>query len=417
MYAITVSDLSKAYKQYPSLWARLKEWFSGGSKKFHQQHWVLKDINFHIRPGEAVALVGMNGAGKSTLLKLITGTSIPTKGKIEVQGKLIALLELGLGFQPEFTGRQNIFIVGQLLGYSYRQMQAIMPEVENFAEIGSYLDQPVRIYSSGMKMRLAFSIVTAYRPDVMIIDEALSIGDSYFQHKCFKRIQDYIKNGTALLFVSHDSSAVTSICQRAILLHQNKIIMHDSAEVVMNYYKALLSDFDSQHIRQQHHDSGKVQIISGTGEASLVHIALYDATDHARTSSLQHLNVGDAVILRLIIQAHQVIDYLTVGYEIKNKYGQSIFGTNTHYLDYALSYLQVDEKIILEFAFIANLGVGDYSISVALHTDADHLEKNYEWRDLALLFRVNNLDKINFIGTSWLPPKLNCSRVQETSVV
>lgn len=180
---IRVSGLAKAYKQYPNRWSRLLEWLLPFSRPRHHLHWILQDVDFEIQPGEAVGIVGVNGAGKSTLLKMITGTTQPTRGQIELQGRVAALLELGMGFHPDFTGRQNAFMAGQLLGMQVEEIEALMPQIESFAEIGEAIDQPVRTYSSGMQMRLAFSVATARRPDILIVDEALSVGDAYFQHK------------------------------------------------------------------------------------------------------------------------------------------------------------------------------------------------------------------------------------------
>jgi lipopolysaccharide transport system ATP-binding protein len=191
MGTITVTNLGKAYKQYPSRWSRLAEWLLPGDKPRHNLHWVLQDINFTVNPGEAVGIVGINGAGKSTLLKMITGTTQPTTGSVQLTGRVAALLELGMGFHPDFTGRQNAFMAGQLLGFSVEEIARLMPNIEAFAEIGDYIDQPVRVYSSGMQMRLAFSVATATRPDILIVDEALSVGDAYFVHKSFGRIKQF----------------------------------------------------------------------------------------------------------------------------------------------------------------------------------------------------------------------------------
>jgi lipopolysaccharide transport system ATP-binding protein len=214
---IQVSGLGKAYKSYPSQWSRLAEWMRLAGRSNHRLHWVLQEVSFHLHAGEAVGIVGANGAGKSTLLKLLTGTTRPTAGRISVKGRVAALLELGMGFHPDFTGRQNAMMGGQLLGLSVEEILQLMPDIEAFAEIGEYIDQPVRTYSSGMQMRLAFSVATARRPDVLIVDEALSVGDSYFQHKSFERIREFRRGGTTLLIVSHDRTAIQTICDRAIL--------------------------------------------------------------------------------------------------------------------------------------------------------------------------------------------------------
>ncbi|MEO7495508.1 MAG: ABC transporter ATP-binding protein, partial [Massilia sp.] len=207
MGSITVSQLGKAYKLYPSRWSRLAEWMLPFRGRRHELKWVLRDINFSLAPGEAVGIIGINGAGKSTLLKLITGTAQASCGSVAIGGRVAALLELGMGFHPEFTGRQNAYLAGQLIGLTSAEIDTLMPHIEQFADIGDYIDQPVRVYSSGMQMRLAFSVATARRPDVLIVDEALSVGDAFFQHKSFERIRQFRELGTTLLIVSHDRAA------------------------------------------------------------------------------------------------------------------------------------------------------------------------------------------------------------------
>src|SRR5690554_2159657 len=223
MTAIRVRGLGKAYKQYPGRWARLAEWVLPGNRPRHHLHWVLQDISFDVPRGKAVAILGANGAGKSTLLKLITGTTHPTIGDIEVDGRIAALLELGMGFHPDFTGRQNLFMAGQLQGLTAPQIEQALPEIEQFAAIGDYIDQPVRVYSSGMQVRLAFALATAVRPEILIVDEALSVGDAAFQRKCFRRINEFLEQGTTLLFVTHDLDAVKKLCSHAIFLQHGRI--------------------------------------------------------------------------------------------------------------------------------------------------------------------------------------------------
>ena len=234
MGKLVVSNVGKAYKRYPGKWARVREWLTG--KPCHDKTWVLRDINFTINPGEAVGIVGVNGAGKSTLLKIITGTTQPTSGSVHIEGRVAALLELGMGFHPDFTGRQNAFMAGQLLGLSVDEITACIPAIEAFAEVGDYIDRPVRTYSSGMQLRLAFSVATAVRPDVLIVDEALSVGDAYFQAKCYQRIAQFKEQGTTLLLVSHSAGDVVKHCERAILLKDGGIEEDGSSRTVTNRY-------------------------------------------------------------------------------------------------------------------------------------------------------------------------------------
>ena len=405
MGAISVTKLGKAYKQYPTRWSRLAEWVTPGDKPHHSLKWVLQDINFTVKPGEAVGIIGINGAGKSTLLKMITGTTQPTTGGVHITGRVAALLELGMGFHPDFTGRQNAFMAGQLLGYSVEEIARLMPEIEAFAEIGDYIDQPVRVYSSGMQMRLAFSVATAHRPDVLIVDEALSVGDAYFQHKSFDRIREFRKQGTTLLIVSHDKGAIQSICDRAILLNAGKLAMEGEPEAVMDYYNALLADHQNQTVKQEVTVNGKIQTISGTGEVTLTDVALLDVAGQ----QIEMVAVGQPVSLRVTTTCNAQVRELVVGYMIKDRLGQPVFGTNTYHHKRKLQNLRGDETIEFNFDFQANLGPGNYSVAIALHADDTHVTKNYEWRDHALVFNMINIDKDEFVGVAWIPPVVRCS--------
>jgi lipopolysaccharide transport system ATP-binding protein len=406
MGTISVQNLGKAYKQYPSRWSRLAEWMIPFSKPRHKMKWVLQDLNFTIQAGEAVGIVGINGAGKSTLLKMITGTTQATVGKVEVTGRVAALLELGMGFHPDFTGRQNAIMAGQLLGLSVETLNQLMPEIEAFAEIGDYIDQPVRVYSSGMQMRLAFIVATAKRPDILIVDEALSVGDSYFQHKSFDRIREYSQQGTTLLIVSHDKGAVQGICDRAILLNAGRLAIQGDPEAVMDYYNAMLAERGKLTVRQEVDQDGRIKTISGTGEAALALAELLNEQDE----TVEVIEVGQAVRIRVRVNIHVDLPELVLGYMIKDRLGQPIFGTNSHHLRQPTKHVRQGEQLEYVFAFDANLGMGTYSVALALHTADTHVGQNFEWRDRAIVFNVINIDKDPFVGAAWLPTTLKCDR-------
>ena len=226
---LEAKNIGKSYKSYSSELWRILSWF-GIKHKAADETWTLQNINFSIAKGEAVGIIGQNGAGKSTLLKIITGTLKPSTGSVHVRGKIAAILELGMGFQPDLTGRQNAYHSAGLMGYSYEQVHSVIDEIEMFAEIGEYFDQPVRLYSSGMQVRVAFAVATAFRPEILIIDEALSVGDAYFQHKSFAKIKEYREAGTSLLFVSHDKGSILALCDRAILLEKGRVIKYGEPE-------------------------------------------------------------------------------------------------------------------------------------------------------------------------------------------
>ena len=403
MGMVRVEGLGKAYKQYPTRWARLAEWVLPFASTQPTLHWVLRDITFRIAPGEAVGIIGVNGAGKSTLLKLITGTTQPTTGLVELTGSVAAMLELGMGFHPDFTGRQNVFMAGQLLGMGVEEISHLMPEIEAFAEIDEYIDQPVRVYSSGMQMRLAFSVATARRPDILIVDEALSVGDAYFQHKSFDRIRQFRRAGTTLMIVSHDKQAIQSICDRAILLDAGRLAQEGNPETVMDFYNALLARRQNQALRQESRADGRVETVSGTGEVATTQIRLLGS----RGDQIEVVDVGEKVALEVTVRAHKTIPRLVVGYMIKDRLGQPIFGTNTHHLQSPIHNLAEGEEAVIVFRFAAAIGPGTYSIAVALHSTEDHLVNNYEWRDLALVFDVVNSSKPTFIGNAWLPPTVD----------
>ncbi|MRW92610.1 ATP-binding cassette domain-containing protein [Duganella sp. FT80W] len=405
MGSIVVRQLGKAYKQYPTPWSRLAEWVLPGGPR-HQQKWILQDINFQLDPGEAVGIIGINGAGKSTLLKLITGTAQPTTGAVHISGRVAALLELGMGFHPDFSGRQNVFMAGQLLGLTVAEISQLMPDIEAFAEIGDYIDQPVRVYSSGMMVRLAFAVATARRPDVLIVDEALSVGDAYFQHKSFERIRQYRQRGTTLLIVSHDRAAMQSICDRAILLDRGRLAREGTPEEVMDYYNALIAEREGSTVEQVRTPEGRVQTTSGTGEATVSGITL----ENADGAPQEVLNVGTAVTLRVKVQIHKPVKRLVLGYMIKDRLGQPIYGTNTHHMQQPLENLKAGEQVEYCFSFPLNLGAGSYSVTTALTSSETHLADNYEWRDLALLFVVMNMNRREFVGSSWLEPDVEIVR-------
>lgn len=406
MGTIVVQNLGKAYKQYPTRWSRLGEWMLPLSGPRHKLKWVLTDINFQVSPGEAVGLIGINGAGKSTLLKLITGTTMPTTGSVWMEGRVAALLELGMGFHPDFTGRQNVYMAGQLLGMTADEITHLMPQIESFADIGEYMDQPVRVYSSGMQMRVAFSVATARRPDILIVDEALSVGDAYFQHKSFDRIRQFRKEGTTLLLVSHDKQAIQSVCDRAILLDGGRLAREGKPEEIMDYYNAMIAERENETVRLNETADGKVQTISGTGEATVSDIALLDEAG----ARVEVVDVGAAVTLEVKVRTNAPIPRMVLGYMIKDRLGQPMYGTNTHLKQLPLENVAAGEEVVYRFAFPMNLGPGTYSVATAIVSTETHLVNNYEWRDLALVFTVMNMRRPHFEGSAWLDPAIDIQR-------
>tara|TARA_R110001583_G_scaffold26757_2_gene96262 strand:+ start:30611 stop:31834 length:1224 start_codon:yes stop_codon:yes gene_type:complete len=396
---LEVKNISKSFKEYSSESQRVLSWFGLKSKPV-QEHKILKNINFSLSPGEAVGIVGQNGAGKSTLLKIITGTLKPSQGNVHIAGRISAILELGMGFHPDLTGRQNVYHSAGLMGFTQEQIDLVIDELEAFAEIGEYFDQPVRTYSSGMQVRVAFGVVTAYRPEILIVDEALSVGDAYFQHKSLNRIKKFQEQGTTLLLVSHDRGAIQAICDRAILLDKGSVIRDGHPEEVMDFYNALIAEKENSTVQQTVKEDGRVETVSGTTEATVENIGLYNY----KGELVESIGVGDSVELRIKVNVHQDIEKLVLGYGIKDRLGQVMYGTNTWHTKQLIENAKAGSSYEFVIAFSANLGPGSYSIQTALTDSETHLTKNYEWRDLALVFNIINIDKIHFAGSSWNEP-------------
>lgn len=404
MSVIEVQAVSKSFRHFGSDWRRILSWIgitgSGSEKQ------ILKDISFSIAAGEAVGIVGQNGAGKSTLLKILANTMQPSRGNVVRNGRIAALLELGMGFNPDLTGRANVLNTAGLMGFSRAQIEDVMPEIEAFAEIGDYFDQPLRIYSSGMQVRLAFAVATAFRPEILIIDEALSVGDAYFQHKSFNRIRQFREAGTTLLLVSHDRAAVVSLCDRAILIDQGIVRKDGPPEDVLDLYNAIIAEKEGHSIRQVVGEDGRLRTSSGTGEATIEAVRLLDSAQ----ADTEIVKTGEKATLQVDARIHQDIPELVVGYMIKDRLGQPIFGTNTFHLGQVLTNLQAGENLSFRFRFDANFGEGNYSVAVSLHQRDTHIGHNYQWQDLAYTFSVANTAHPRFVGVAHIPPILEIVR-------
>ena len=403
---LSVQNICKTYLDYESNFKRFASWFSKNKEEKNVKT-VLKDVSFDVGAGEVVGLIGQNGAGKSTLLKIISHTLKPSSGRVTSSAKISSILELGMGFHGDLTGRQNAYQSCSLMGYSKEQIDEIIAYIEDFAEIGEYFDYPVRIYSSGMQMRLAFSVVTANRPDILIIDEALSVGDVYFQHKSFDKIKEFKSLGTTLIIVSHDSGAIKSICDRVILLEKGQILKDGEPEAVLDYYNALISKKQDVQISQVALENGKIATISGSKKACIKNVEILDASG----KKIQNLEVGKKIKLKVTVQANENLPSLVLGYQIKNRFSQVVYGTNTYHLKQALKNLKKGEEYDFSFEFDANLGVGSFSVTLALHDSDNHLQNNYEWRDNAIIFNVVNFSKPDFVGLAYLEPNLEIKRI------
>ncbi|MBK7665048.1 MAG: ABC transporter ATP-binding protein [Sterolibacteriaceae bacterium] len=408
---LNVEGLGKCYATYSSNLARFAEWF-GFRAKHKTDYWAVRDVNLSLQQGQALALIGQNGAGKSTFLKLVTGTVRATTGRVNLGGRVSAILELGLGFNPDFTGRQNVFLSGGLMGFSSSELTSLIPGIEEFAEIGEFFDQPLRVYSSGMQARLAFAVATAVRPDLLIVDEVLSVGDSYFQHKSFDRIREFRKQGTSLLFVTHGMGDVRALCDRVILLDKGMIAKEGLPDEVVDYYNAMIAEKENAKlsIEQRRQKSGWLVTELGSREAVLESLRLKDADSG---DQVQMARVGQRLLIESRVLVRMPIRRLVLGHRIMDRTGHIVWGTNTWHTRQVLENVSAGEVVTFKVAFDCTLGPGAYAICFGLTSSDTHLDNCYHKTDNALVFDVMNADKPVFIGTNWLDANIRIERFAE----
>ncbi len=409
--AVTITNLSKRFRVYDAPLDRLKEWLTPRGMSFHWAYWALRDISLEVPRGAALGIVGANGAGKSTLLKILCGTLSPTIGTVTINGRITGMLELGSGFHPEFTGRQNIYLNARLMGLRDDEIKERLPRILAFAELGDFIDHPLRIYSTGMALRLGFSVAANVEPDILIIDEALAVGDAYFQHKCMQYLRRFREQGGTLLFVSHDPGAVKLLCDEAVLLHDGMIVQRGAPDDVLNYYNALIarraSDEAAFRIERQHAAIQPAAQRSGTFEALLTRIDLRSGGAATRT-----VISGADVLIDVEATALSEIADPTVGIAIRDRLGYEIFGTNTRTLKQPLQPLHAGERVTVTFALPCNIGPGDYTITAAIHSGIDHLSECYDWADRFLAFKVLPAADPYHRGVARLPVEVQTQRLR-----
>ncbi|HEV7476000.1 MAG TPA: ABC transporter ATP-binding protein [Pyrinomonadaceae bacterium] len=400
--ALRIEKISKQYRIYERPGDRLKESLTRGLLRRHQEFWALRDVDFEIEAGTTVGIVGPNGCGKSTLLQIISGTLAPTHGDVWHQGRIAALLELGAGFDPEFTGVENVYMNAGLLGLTRRETDALFPSIERFAEIGPFLYQPVKTYSSGMYVRLAFAIAASVEPDILIIDEALAVGDAVFQHRCLRRINELHERGATVLFVSHDAAAVRALCSRAILLRAGSVIADGKPAEVLNLYQKIIME------REQAYDAAagapnaetsesadsslaaetlapiSVAYRHGDGSAEIIGAELTD-TNRSRVEIVES---GESLALRMIVRFHHDVDDPVIGFLIRNSHGIHAYGTNTSERGIEFGTVRSAEVLEVSFAFECWLGVDQYTVTLAVHSREGQA---YDWLDAALFVRVTSV--------------------------
>ena len=375
---LEVTDLGKCFFSYLRERHRFMAW-AGIHRHPPAGHWALKGVNFRLAPGETVGVIGENAAGKSTLLKLITGTLRPTRGTIRANGRISAILELGMGFNPEFTGRRNAFHAAALLGLSRPALNAALPEICEFSELGAYFDQPVRTYSSGMQMRLAFAVATARQPDILIVDEALSVGDAYFQHKCMQRIRAFKEAGTTLLFVSHSQEAVRMLCSRGMLLEEGRLVMDADAPSVIDFYRASTIRKCEQNAPGESGSQINKMLPGSPGARTKTVLSreTVQALDVQMDSPGEGIRSGDEVVVRVQARFTQGYRDPHVGIGLRNRLGVIIYEANTYTLGCDSRPVNAGEPLTAVFTFQCGLYPDTYELMLGL-ADTGYGRDNFE---------------------------------------
>jgi len=421
--AISVRNLTKTYRIFKHPADRIKQALTLGRVHFHQEFTALQDVSFEIKKGESVGIIGRNGSGKSTLLQLICGILKPTSGEVKVDGRISALLELGSGFNPEFTGRENIYFQGAVLGVSRTEMERRFDEIAAFADIGTFIEQPVRTYSSGMFVRLAFAVIAHVDANILVIDEALAVGDVFFQQKCMRYLRAFQDSGGTILFVSHDTSAVVGLCDKAILLSRNtkqNIVIGSAKDICQTYVKNLYSErtnvgeIGSQKInsaeiaaleisRNNHHVErtleADAQPENSIGIAPFRHNAesfgqggaqIVDAWFEDKSGSrIEIVSGGSTVKFYIQFRSLRSFQLPAIGFMIKNSLGQYIFAEDTNWAFHQHKlHIDCNEIWLAEFSFLMPILIqGAYSINVAVSEGAGEEHIQHHWIEDAIILQ------------------------------
>lgn len=414
---LNVQNLGKRYEIYNAPHHRLLQTLLRGRKQFYKEFWALKDISFELKKGECLGIIGQNGGGKSTLLQLIAGTLAPTTGSVNVNGKIAALLELGSGFNPEFTGRENVYMNGAIMGFSRVEMDEKFDEIAAFADIGDFIDQPVKIYSSGMMVRLAFAAAINVDPDVLIIDEALAVGDVRFQQKCFRKLKKFRDDERTVLFVSHDLSAVKLFCERTIWLEQGQVKRSGMPDEVTKEYLSFMAygfeteTVSSKEISQEGSavDSSCQEIKWGStakcesfgeGGATILATAFYSK---ARGERITTCEGGEDVCYYVKIKVHQRIESPIIGFILNDDHGVHVLGYNSQSIGISLDAFCAGEERIFCFSFkfpFLRPSVYFFNPAIADGTQLNHVQLH--WVHDAYMLQVINAKPIACLGNSFI---------------
>lgn len=398
---IKVEKVNKVYKMYPKPIDRLIDTFHLMPWKKYGEHHALKDVDFEIKKGETVGIIGTNGSGKSTILKIITGVLHPTSGNVTVNGRISALLELGAGFNQEYTGLENIYLNGTMIGFSKEEIDAKLQDILDFAEIGEFVNQPVKTYSSGMFVRLAFAVAINIDPEILIVDEALSVGDVFFQTKCYRKFDEFKKMGKTILFVSHDLSSIAKYCDRVILLNKGEKLGEGPCKQMIDAYKQVLvgqyqttnesksggNEKDAQEIEEcMKRGMNPDTLIYGTKKAEITGYSISDANNRTSNAIIK----GSKFQIHMKVKANETIEAPIFAFTIKNVKGMEITGTNTMVEKAYLEPLNAAEELEITFEQDMNLQGGEYLLSLGL--------TGYEGSEFTVYHRLYDVINITCIS-------------------
>ena len=414
--AISVQGVSKIYKLYDKPIDRLKEAVSLTHKSYHRDFFALSDISFDVKKGETVGIIGTNGSGKSTILKIITGVLSPTTGTAEVSGNISALLELGAGFNSEYTGLENIYMNGTMMGFSRQEMERRMDDILRFADIGDFVNQPVKTYSSGMFVRLAFALAINVDPEILIVDEALSVGDVFFQAKCYRRMEEMMKNGTTILMVSHDMGSIIKYCDRVVLLNRGTFVAQGEAGKMVDLYKKILANqtdelaealieekkealglpveaaVSDKRMKDRMNLNPEVQEY-GDGRASFEDFGTLDARGNVTNLLLK----GEMFTIRERIRFHAPIENPIFTYTLRDKKGTDITGTNTLFEGTEIKPVKDGDVYTVSFRQKMNLQGGEYLLSMSCtgYENGEHVVYHRLYNVLSLTV-ISNKNTVGF---------------------
>ncbi|MCF0187302.1 MAG: ABC transporter ATP-binding protein [Bacteroidaceae bacterium] len=400
-YAIKASHIDKVYKLYDSNKARVADTLGLSRKKNYREHFALNDVSLEVKKGECIGIIGTNGSGKSTMLKIITGVLSPTAGEVEVNGRISALLELGAGFNQEYTGMENIYLNGTMLGYSKEEIDSRLDDILSFADIGEFVFQPVKTYSSGMFVRLAFAVAINIDPEILIVDEALSVGDVFFQAKCYKKFEEFKASGKTILFVSHDLGAISKYCDRAVLINKGHKIGEGSPKEMINIYKKILVGQDSgeavDEIRNENtegSDSWKSNYSInpnvneyGNGKATIVDFAVVDDSGNFTNAILK----GSTFTVKSRVRFNEDVANPIFTMSFKTLKGIDVTGTNTMYEKVEVPLAKAGEEYVASFTQEMNMQGGEYLMSISC--------TGYEGDDFVAYHRLYDVINISVVST------------------